>query len=294
MTFVVEASPIRLDSRSTVVTPMTSSQELSYAVPALFASAAYCTPAQIASWSCGGNCNALPGVEIYGTGGNGADTQYWYVGYDPNHLGAIVVGHQGTDASKLKADLVDADFFLENLNPTLFPGVPASVRAHNGFLGTHSRSAPGVLAAVQAAIRATGSKTIHLVGHSLGGAIALLDAIYLPLHLPPDTVFHTNTFGMPRVGNQAFADYVDAHVTSLARITNKKDLAPIIPGRFLGFHHASGEKHIVTTGTASGDWYACEGQDNTSDDCATGAVPNILEGDISDHKGPYGAILIEC
>ena len=101
---------------------------------------------------------------------------------------------------------------------------------------------------------------------------------------------------MPRVGNQAFADYVDSHVTSLAggtglsRITNKKDPVPILPGRFLGFHHPSGEIHIEE----SNAWDSCPGQDNTSDLCIVGAVPNIFESDVSDHNGPYDGVMMGC
>lgn len=101
-----------------------------------------------------------------------------------------------------------------------------------------------------------------MVGHSLGGAIALLDSVYLPLHLPASTVFKTVTYGMPRVGNQAFANYVDAHVTSLSggtgltHINNKEDIVPILPGMFLGFHHPSGEVHIQD----SNAWDACPGE----------------------------------
>jgi hypothetical protein len=40
----------------------------------------------------------------------------------------------------------------------------------------------------------------------LGAALALLDSVFLPLHLSGFT-FTTVTMGMPRVGNQAFADY---------------------------------------------------------------------------------------
>lgn len=94
-----------------------------------------------------------------------------------------------------------------------------------------------------------------LVGHSLGGALALLDAVFLPLHLPTGTKFTTITYGMPRVGNQAFADYVDAHVTNLSHINNKKDPVPILPGEFLGFHHPSGEIHIQSDGS----WDSCPG-----------------------------------
>ena len=95
-----------------------------------------------------------------------------------------------------------------------------------------------------------------MVGHSLGAAQALLDAVFLPLHLPPGTKFKFIGYGMPRVGNQEFADFVDAHVLDLTHVNNKKDLVPIIPGRFLGFAHPQGEIHIQD----SGDWVTCSGK----------------------------------
>ena len=50
---------------------------------------------------------------------------------------------------------------------------------------------------------------VTLVGHSLGAALALLDAVYLPLHLPPTTNFKMVGYSMPRVGNLALAKYLD-------------------------------------------------------------------------------------
>ena len=35
--------------------------------------------------------------------------------------------------------------------------------------------------------------------NSVGGAIALISSVYLPLHLPSGTTFRTITYGMPRV-----------------------------------------------------------------------------------------------
>ena len=92
-----------------------------------------------------------------------------------------------------------------------------------------------------------------------GAAIGLLDAIYLPLHIPNLTTRFVG-YGLPRVGNQHFADYVDAAVqgatlSAVTHINNKKDDVPILPGRFLGFHHPSGEVHIDEAGA----WLACPG-----------------------------------
>jgi hypothetical protein len=135
-----------------------------------------------------------------------------------------------------------------------------------------------------------GVKSVTVVGHSLGAALALLSAVYLPLHLPSGTTVKMIGYGMPRVGNQAFADYVDAHA-HVTHINNKQDPVPILPGRFLGFHHPSGEVHIdYPTGT----WYSCPGQDNTDALCEIGDTPNIFVADSSDHTGPYNGVMMGC
>jgi hypothetical protein len=77
----------------------------------------------------------------------------------------------------------------------------------------------------------------------LGAALALIDSVFLQLHLPADTTIKTFAYGLPRVnsplqkktsqckliltftvfevGNQQFADYVDAKLC-LQHINNKK------------------------------------------------------------------------
>ncbi|KAF8837358.1 hypothetical protein BDN67DRAFT_880084, partial [Paxillus ammoniavirescens] len=64
----------------------------------------------------------------------------------------------------------------------------------------------------------------------------------LPLHLPVGTTFKTIGYGLPCVGNQAFANYVDGNL-HLTHIKNLKDPIPICPGRFMGFVHPAGEVH---------------------------------------------------
>lgn len=97
------------------------------------------------------------------------------------------------------------------------------------------------------------------------------------------------------------------------RITNKKDPIPINPGKFLGYHHPSGEVHIEETNT----WDSCPGkifsissdsdsysnlfllaqiigQDNPSELCIVGAVDSIFGGDLDDHDGPYDGVILGC
>lgn len=62
----------------------------------------------------------------------------------------------------------------------------------------------------------------------------------------------------------------------------RKDLVPILPGRFLGFHHPSNEIHIQSS---DGSFVSCPGQDNTDGRCIVGDAKNILEAKVSDHDG---------
>jgi len=51
------------------------------------------------------------------------------------------------------------------------------------------------------------------VGHSLGGALALLEALFLTVNIPTASV-KSVTYGTPRVGNPAFAQLIDSKVIS--------------------------------------------------------------------------------
>ena len=191
------------------------------------------------------------------------------------------------------ADLTDGDLFLGPLNSALFPGLSVSIQVHQGFANEQAKTAQTILAAVLTLLNQHSASSVIVTGHSLGGALALLDSVYLPLHLPAGTRVSTITYGMPQVGNPAFANYVDAtHNGNLTHINNKEDPVPILPGTFLGYAHPSGEVHIQD----SGSWNVCPGQDNPSVLCSAGDVPTVFQGKISDHDGPYddGIVMGTC
>ncbi|KAF4593718.1 hypothetical protein EYR40_008508 [Pleurotus pulmonarius] len=263
------------------ISTLSTAQIASFKPFSFFASAAYCQPARTLAWSCGANCNANADFIPTASGGDGSSTQFWYVGFSPSQ-NSVIVAHQGTDTSKIQALLTDAEAVRGKLDASLFPGVPSAVTVHDGFRNEHAKTAPTILAAVQRTLSAhPASKRVTVVGHSLGAALALLDGVYLPLHISGVT-FRTIGYGMPRVGNQDFANYVDSHI-SLTHINNREDFVPILPGRFLGYSHPAGEVHIQD----SGAWTSCAGQDNTNSACTVGDVGNIFEGSAGDHSGPY-------
>lgn len=273
------------------ITPLSSSQMASFAPFTHFASTAYCNSSTTVNWSCGSNCQANPDFLPTASGGDGDATQFWYVGFSPSQNNTVIVAHQGTDTSKLLPILTDLNLLLAPLDASLFPGIPSSVEAHDGFASQQARTASEILSAVQQTLSAHGTSSVTVVGHSLGAALALLDGVYLRLNLNATVDVRVIGYGMPRVGNQDFADWVDAHLGGqVTHINNREDRIPILPPRLLGFHHASGEVHITDSGT----WESCPGQDNPSNECIVGDVPNIFESNTSDHKGPYDGISMGC
>jgi hypothetical protein len=93
----------------------------------------------------------------------------------------------------------DSDFFLQPLDSTLFPGVPSTVKVHNGFADSHAESAPAVLAAVKKTLAKSKSKKVVVTGHSLGAALALIDTLYLTRQLGASAKVRHIGYGLPRV-----------------------------------------------------------------------------------------------
>ena len=60
---------------------------------------------------------------------------------------------------------------------------------------------------------------IVIVGHSLGGAMARLTQFFmLTLEQFPGATYECYTFGEPRSGNKAFADYMNTQTIKTARV----------------------------------------------------------------------------
>ncbi|KDR82668.1 hypothetical protein GALMADRAFT_151734 [Galerina marginata CBS 339.88] len=276
---------LNLDKRATEFSPglLAALQPFS-----LFAAAAYCVPSSVQTWDCGDFCARLPGFEPTLVGGDGNAVQFFFVGYWPQE-NAVVVAHQGTDPTALKSILTDLFLPKGPLSSTLFPGVPTSVSVHEGFRNEHALTATKITDEVKRLITTKNPQKVITVGHSLGAALASLDALMLRLVLPASIPVSSRTFGLPRVGNTAFAQFFDFKVPDFNRVNNDHDLVPIIPGRFLGFTHPQGEIHIQNNGSA----VSCSGNDNATDpQCTIKAVPDVQDGNIIDHLGPYNGVFM--
>ncbi|THH16687.1 hypothetical protein EW146_g3996 [Bondarzewia mesenterica] len=324
---VVQGAVLHSKRWQTSIISLPQSQISAFKPFTFFAGAAFCDPSTTLTWTCGADCDANAGFQPTASGGDGDKVQFCghpfldilfpkcnihsvsgYVGWDPAQS-TVIVAHQGTDTSQILPVLTDGDILMTPLDTTLFPGISSSISVHNGFGMAQAKAAPDMLAAVQKTISEHNAASVTVVGHSLGAAISLIDSVYLKLHLPSSVTITTILYGLPRVanffslpghivtdpmslfkvGNQAFADYIDANL-HLTHINNKKDPVPIIPGRFFGYVHPAGEVHIME----DNEWVSCPGQDNSSTECIVGAEPNLFDSDSSDHDGPYDGVEIGC
>ncbi|XP_020592681.1 phospholipase A1-Igamma1, chloroplastic-like [Phalaenopsis equestris] len=72
--------------------------------------------------------------------------------------------------------------------------------------------------------------SVTITGHSLGGALALLNAAEAASLLPSDLGITVISFGAPRVGNQAFGEMLKRKGVKVLRLVTKQDVVPKMPG----------------------------------------------------------------
>ncbi|GAW06407.1 alpha beta-hydrolase [Lentinula edodes] len=136
-----------------------------------------------------------------------------------------------------------ADVLLDTqvqLVPLVSPGVsiPHDVQVHAGFLTAWNSVGVQVLAILAEQLVLHGDiKTIVTSGHSLGGALATLSAISANQRFPQCRVI-TYSYGAPRTGNKAFAEFVNKSLGENAfRVVHTHDGVPTMIPQSLGYHH---------------------------------------------------------
>lgn len=111
-----------------------------------------------------------------------------------------------------------------HLSPKLNQG---SQLVHAGFQKTFDSLFEQVKTAL--ALRESSIDTIHIVGHSLGGAIATLYANWISQHLNMQVKLYT--FGSPRVGMDGFSKTLTRRLgaDNIHRTYHRTDIIPMIP-----------------------------------------------------------------
>ncbi|KAG9289572.1 hypothetical protein G9A89_002345 [Geosiphon pyriformis] len=196
-----------------------------------YANAAYCN---VTNWKCGQACRGIT-----------RDTKllHWfhetsnkaYVAVNDEKK-AVIMSFKGT--SDIPSVITDSKARLLN-----YPGVQ-NAKVHSGFWATYLGTRNETVGFIQKIFPQYRNYTFILTGHSLGGAIAilqLLDLVNLRVFTPRNLI--TFTYGQPRVGNGAFANYVDSINFPIFRIVNKNDIVPHLPPwtPVVGYRHHSPE-----------------------------------------------------
>ncbi|KAG5471959.1 hypothetical protein CUR178_02636 [Leishmania enriettii] len=209
-----------------------------------FCRAAYCSGSDVQSWTCGDACSSVGAFEnrtvldnmLFGTRG--------LAGVDHANR-QIVVAYRGSD---------NIQNFVENINVLQVRYDKSSscgrwCRVHAGFLDAYNSLRQQTRDVVLQLIQENPTYEVLVTGYSLGAAIAVLAAVDLQVRLnslegssalKPVSLY---TFGGPRVGNSAFAKWVDALLSKGAkyRITHGLDPVVRVPALFWGYSHSTTE-----------------------------------------------------
>ncbi|KAK7685860.1 hypothetical protein QCA50_011207 [Cerrena zonata] len=252
--------------------------------PALFSRLAYCSAVKTKSLTCGAPCDAVKGISVVTAGGDDGKVPGFFIATDPSTQ-SVIVAHQGTDSTNIMSIANDVKFVQKGMDAKVFPKADKDAKVHDGFQDAQVRTADTVLKTVQDTLTKSKFKRVLVTGHSLGAAIAMLDGVMLKMALPANVEVSAVVFGLPRVGNEAFANMVDKLLPSFTHVTNQKDPVPLLPPKLLDFQHPAGEVHISSVDSKSGKaaLVACPGQENKN--CADNN--SLLTPSISNHEGPY-------
>ncbi|XWW93132.1 hypothetical protein V2A60_001061 [Cordyceps javanica] len=176
--------------------------------------------------------------------------------------GAIIVAFRGTYS--IADTVIDLSTVPQEYVPYPSQGDgPAhkctNCTVHMGFFKAWEGAKESVVPELMQLRRMHPSKPIHLVGHSLGGAVACLAALELKTSMGLDNIVVT-TFGEPRVGNDGLVDFIDRvfdlnDATNLEkrgyrRLTHTNDPVPLLPPGEWGYKSHAGEIHITKSDLA--------------------------------------------
>lgn len=123
------------------------------------------------------------------------------------------------------------------------------------------------MAAVKAAVAEYPTYSVIKVSHSLGGAVATIAGPYLRAAGIPTDIY---SYDSPRVGNEAFVDFVEAQANRNYRVTHYNNSIPRYPAKSFGYRHTSPEFWLSTGSATTTDYTLAEievgvGTENT--DC---------------------------
>jgi len=195
-----------------------------------FASAAYCPQGTLERWSFSPNCSSMQNSFQFGDSWYAGNTDaLGYVAVDHSSQ-IVVVAFKGTDPADI-IDWIDDLNGAFSYNTTCQVSDTLSFRGSTGFCDYYmSLRDLGLFEYVQSFIADNPSYQLYVVGHSLGGAAAVIHALDVLYNANP-TQLTLITFGEPRVGDFTVSQlFSQAPVKPLIyRFVHDRDIVPHLP-----------------------------------------------------------------
>lgn len=215
-----------------------------------YASAVYTADStELFTWTCS-RCDGLTkGFEVIELIVDVQNCLQAFVGV-ADDLNAIVIAFRGTQETSIQNWI--EDLFWKQLDFE-YPDCSGG-KVHHGFFNAYNNTIvrSGILDGVSRAKAIYGDLDIMVTGHSMGGAMAAFCGLDLALIYGSKKV-QVTTFGMPRIGNAAFASYYSEVVPNTFRVTHEHDLVPHLPPYYQYFpqktyHHFPREVWLYNIG----------------------------------------------
>ena len=205
-----------------------------------FQSAAYCYDLEaLRSWTCVRCRGRTTGFQLYDVVYDVKRDLVAYIGYFPG-LDAILTVFRGSNSRSLRNWLQDLNS-VQARKVLPYKGA-ADATVHKGFYEAYHGSL------LQERLKYMARDIHHrnqdmrffILGHSLGAAMAQLYALDIYVHYNI-TNLEVHTFGSPRVGNYAYAEFFNRTIPYSVRMTHQSDIVPSLPPASFGFHHVPRE-----------------------------------------------------
>ena len=102
-----------------------------------------------------------------------------------------------------------------------------SIRVHKGFLSAFQTIQMDLLTFIEKLCK---GRNLYLCGHSLGGALAVLNFLFLLLQPNPPIIHGIYTLGQPKVGNAALSEFLSNYgQCKIQRVCHRGDIVPFLP-----------------------------------------------------------------
>ena len=154
--------------------------------------------------------------------------------YVVTEMDKIIVAFRDTGSDKrwerILNMLTDARATLKKMSFLEDPKF-SEIKAHEGFVSEYMLFREKVIEYVDM----HPNKEIHVVGHSLGGALATIASFDIASTL--DREVNTVTFGAPRVGTKDFRDAFESLPINLYRVVVANDPIARVPGMLIPYEH---------------------------------------------------------